>query len=341
MADNRNVRGFQDSWRSLYEVRRYADGRVMIDPRFRPTLEALAKRAPEAVFRVSGTAHGPSALAQHLNYITRDGELTLRGRDGDLIASHEDRRQLIADWSKDDAAFHPRTPLARYYVISYVDHRNDVAVERAGRAFAATAFGANHDFVAAFHTDTDNPHLHLTVRSFGEDGRQLHPKLNDFTRWRETWAEKLREAGLEAGATPRWVRGRYQKTSKSLVEHRQMERQRAERRTLSRRELRTFEDARQAHQRGETYSEWDNLLRDKRNEAIEGYRQVIEALINSPDRGDQQLGRGLLQRAQQLGEARTTKSIFMEMFRAEERKRQREREREQDRGRDRGHELSR
>jgi len=70
-----------------------------------------------------------------------------------------------------------------------------------------------------FETDPDpnaarHPHVHLTVKTAGFDGTRLNPRKPDLQRWREGFAEALREHGIEATTTSRLhrtthERGRY------------------------------------------------------------------------------------------------------------------------------------
>jgi hypothetical protein len=80
------------------------------------------------------------------------------------------------------------------------------ALQDAVRAFARAELG-NHRYVMVLHTHQANPHVHLAVRAEGRDGRRLNPRKADLRRWRETFAEKLRERGIEAEATRQATRG--------------------------------------------------------------------------------------------------------------------------------------
>jgi hypothetical protein len=57
------------------------------------------------------------------------------------------------------------------------------------------------------HEHQANPHVHLSVMAESIDGRRLNPRKTDLHRWRETFAEKLRELGVEAEATRQASRG--------------------------------------------------------------------------------------------------------------------------------------
>ena len=73
--------------------------------------------------------------------------------------------------------------------------------------------------MVALHTDTDHPHVHLTVATQGEDGTRFNPRKADLHHWRERFAHELRERGVAAEATSRRARGHVQKRVRSPALH--------------------------------------------------------------------------------------------------------------------------
>jgi hypothetical protein len=80
-------------------------------------------------------------------------------------------------------------------------------------------FSANHEYVFALHTDEPHPHVHLTVKLRGFDGKRLNPRKADLQDWREAFAREMRDQGIEAEASPRSVRGVVRRAEKSIVRH--------------------------------------------------------------------------------------------------------------------------
>ncbi len=66
---------------------------------------------------------------------------------------------------------------------------------------------ANHRYVMVLHTHHANPHVHVGVRAEGRDGKRLKPRKEHLHRWCETFAEKLRDWGIEAEASSQATRG--------------------------------------------------------------------------------------------------------------------------------------
>jgi hypothetical protein len=79
-------------------------------------------------------------------------------------------------------------------------------VQWAAREFARTEL-ADHKYVMVLHDHQANPHVHISVRAESKHARRLNPRKTDLHRWRETFAEKLRERGIEAEATRQATRG--------------------------------------------------------------------------------------------------------------------------------------
>jgi hypothetical protein len=73
--------------------------------------------------------------------------------------------------------------------------------------------------VFALHTDEPHPHVHLTVKMLGFDGKRLNPRKADLQAWRESFAQEMRDQGIDAEATPRSSRGVVRKAEKSVVRH--------------------------------------------------------------------------------------------------------------------------
>jgi hypothetical protein len=82
-----------------------------------------------------------------------------------------------------------------------------VALLRAAREFARIEL-SDHKYVLVLHDHQANPHVHLSVRAESEHGKRLNPRKADIHRWRETFAEKLRDWGVDAEATRQATRGR-------------------------------------------------------------------------------------------------------------------------------------
>lgn len=92
------------------------------------------------------------------------------------------------------------------------------AVHEAVRAFAQAQF-QDYQYVFAAHNDEKHPHVHLCVKATSCRRIRLNPRKNDLQAWREHFAEKLEDYGIEANTTPRRARGVVPKAERQVLRH--------------------------------------------------------------------------------------------------------------------------
>ena len=195
-----------------------APGRLT--PAMRAKLERIVRRAPEVMVKITGRTKGVAHLKSHLAYITRNGELDGETEQGATLTGRSGLKDLQQRW-EDDAGFDDRrrrdSSLSINIILSMPAGTDAVAVKDSARAFAIETFGDNHDYVFVQHLDDKHPHVHLTVRSLGHDGKRLNPLKADLQAWRERFAGELRLRGIAAEATPRRTRGRVRRADRGAV----------------------------------------------------------------------------------------------------------------------------
>lgn len=177
----------------------------------RRRIAATVRRAPQVMVKVTGGGRGMRAIAAHFRYISKNGWLDIENDRGEIIKGAQAVRDLADDWRfsgaliPEDAGAGGRRE-AFNIMLSMPRGTNPLAVQRAAREFAKAEL-ADHKCVMVLHDHQANPHVHISVRAEGQDGRRLSPRKADLHRWREVFAEKLRELGVDAEATRRATRG--------------------------------------------------------------------------------------------------------------------------------------
>lgn len=195
-----------------------APGRLT--PAMRAKLERIVRRAPEVMVKITGRTKGVAHLKSHLAYITRNGNLDAETEQGATLAGRSGLKDLQQRWEDDAGLDNKRRregSLSVNIILSMPAGTDAVAVKDSARAFAIETFGYNHDYVFVQHLDDKHPHVHLTVRSLGHDGKRLNPRKADLQAWRERFAGELRLRGIAAEATPRRTRGRVRKADRGAV----------------------------------------------------------------------------------------------------------------------------
>lgn len=282
-----------------------AGGRIA--PADRARLSRVVSRAPEVMVKVSRPAksdkHGNTIavsrateggrVADHLDYISRNGKIELETDDGLVLSGKSDTRNLYRDWiaQHDDELANGkatgRTRISTSIVLSMPKDINASALKDAARAFAEIEFGGWHNYVMALHTDTKHPHVHLTVRTVGFDGVKLNIRKPDLQRMRDQFAIQLRKRGIEAESTPRYARGVSRKSERIAVKKIRDRGGKPFVDMAKRKEM-----ARDVAANGgnvPTYP-WDEAIIKHRNKVMATYIKAAEYLSASKDPDDRTLG---------------------------------------------------
>jgi hypothetical protein len=178
----------------------------------RQKLRDMVRRAPQVMVKLAKAPTGMRGISNNLTYISRDGKLEIEDQDGQVIQGKEAVTDLKAEWQHGGFPVSAESKMrdAFHIVLSMPKMTDPVSVKRAARAFAKREF-SHFQYAMVLHTfETDpdpnpspHPHVHLTVKAAGLDGTRLNPRKADLQRWREGFAEALREHGIEATTTSR------------------------------------------------------------------------------------------------------------------------------------------
>ncbi|MGE0642373.1 MAG: hypothetical protein AB7P24_01755 [Nitrospira sp.] len=178
----------------------------------RQTLQAMVRRTPQVMVKLVRAPKGMKGISNNLTYISRDGLLEIEDQDGQVIKGKEAVADLKTEWRDGGMPIAADSTMrdAFHLVLSMPQRTDPLSVQRAVRDFARQEFtGFQYAMVLhTFETDPDphpsrHPHVHLTVKAAGLDGVRLNPRKPDLQRWRERFAEALREHGIEATTTSR------------------------------------------------------------------------------------------------------------------------------------------
>jgi hypothetical protein len=158
------------------------------------------------------------AVKRHLDYVGRHGELELETDDGTRLHDDDVGAKLTDEWDldieedrlqSDLSASRGRAPakLVHKLIFSMPPGTSPGGVLAAVRNFAREEFALKHRYAFALHTDEPHPHVHVVVKAMGEHGQRLNIRKATLREWRSEFARHLRDQGISANATPRYVRG--------------------------------------------------------------------------------------------------------------------------------------
>ena len=168
----------------------------------------VVRRVPQVMVKVTGGGRGMGAIAAHLRYIAKGGRLPFEDDRGVVREGKEALRAVVDQWRLGGSRIPEVSERREAFniMLSMPAATNAQFVQQAAREFAKAEL-VNHRYVMVLHTHQANPHVHISVRAEGRDGKRLNPRKEDLRRWRETFAERLRSWGIEAEATSQVTRG--------------------------------------------------------------------------------------------------------------------------------------
>ena len=254
----------------------------------RAKLERIVSRAPEVMVKITGRTKDVGHLKSHLEYITRNGELAAETEQGAVLAGRQGLRDLQERWTDDvtlDDRRRANATLSINMILSMPPGTDPIKVRDAVRAFATDTFEGRHDYVFVMHQDDEHPHVHLTVRSLGYNGRRLNPRKADLHHWRECFASELRLRGIAAEATPRRTRGKIRKADRGKL------RAMKERGSVPRVErLAREEVVHEAVSGTKAERPWEEKIRARQQTIRQRYLELAAELVQSGDPRETALG---------------------------------------------------
>ena len=221
-----------------------------------------------------------------MDYVTRNGQLDAITQDGDIISGKEEVRDLLDEWEIIDKG-EGRGKKAFNVVLSMPAGTNTKKLFASIQDFARDEFWGKHKYMMVLHTPENdpnkkpspNPHVHLIIKAEGERNRKerLYIRKATLEKWRTNFAEKLREHGIEANATPRDIRGKTRK-SKSMSIYK------TEKTGTSRVMKAKFEETIQELNQGKlSDNPWENPIKNKRKNVINLFMEVAKDFRNNGD----------------------------------------------------------
>ncbi|MFP6557099.1 hypothetical protein WJ542_01980 [Paraburkholderia sp. B3] len=244
--------------------------------------------------KVSSVAKDTGRVWAHLTYITRNGRIVAETDSGQVLTCLDDIRELNEYWSECPGKRRSNGKLAVNIVLSMPAGTNVERLASAVRAFSQDAF-VGHEYAFVLHTpDTDpdpdappHPHAHICVRAGAVNGRRLRHGPPELQAFRQLFAEKLREQGIEAAATPRSIRGVVKKQKPQSLYHAAKGR----RSTVQASKLR---QAAKAVLNGEQVDGvWEHQASQKQKEVREGWLTLAKGLETSERSNDTVLARDI------------------------------------------------
>jgi hypothetical protein len=195
----------------------------------RELIHRTMRGSPEVMVKVLSQGAGTAkAVAKHMAYLSRRGELELETDDGQRVQGKAAEKDLLDDWEisssggrryldRRSVATGKSPRLVHKLMFSMPPGSPPEKVLEAVKMLARNEFALKHRYAMVLHTDEPHPHVHVVVKALGEDGKRLNIKKPALRRWRHEFARNLRELGVDANATERVARGQLDRSPPDRV----------------------------------------------------------------------------------------------------------------------------
>lgn len=261
-------------------------------------------KAPEVMVRVSGGGKNVQHVKAHFDYISRNGKLEMVNDQGEQIRGKEGVQELFDSWDMDLGRGQGKNKQAFNVILSMPAGTDPQKVLGAAQGFAREQLYGKHQYAMVLHTqDTDphkdapaHPHVHLIIKAEGYDGKRLYIRKATLEVWRRSFAEQLRERGIEANATTRDVRGITRKAQSPAQYHLA---KRGQSHVLEAK----LNEARKELNEGATASKpWEKAIQNRRAKTI---REMLGAAEQYDREGDRELAAAIRKHAAELPKLET------------------------------------
>lgn len=168
----------------------------------------------EVLVRITGSGRTPRGVKNEINYIAREGELTLRDSEGKeyCIQAREERHQSYAFMTDQEDKQGHRDESAPKLVHNMVFSSPNVASVSEADAFKAVETTLkekypDNRFIMAYHKDTDSHHVHVLLRIPDNYGKRINIRKQDLRDLREKFAGQLQKMGYNVTCTHQYQFG--------------------------------------------------------------------------------------------------------------------------------------
>ncbi|UIX82665.1 relaxase/mobilization nuclease domain-containing protein [Xylella fastidiosa] len=179
----------------------------------------MIRKAPEVMVKITGSSSGLATVKHHLDYISRNGKVELTNESGETIQGRDELKALREQMKASQVPNESNKREYLHVLFSMPPGTPEKAMREAVMQFCQEEF-ANRRYVAALHDDTDHTHVHVCVGTRDidrADEPRLSPRKADLFRWRQGFADKLRENGIDAAASERRHRFNHRKPENPVV----------------------------------------------------------------------------------------------------------------------------
>lgn len=187
------------------------------------SVNAINQKLPQVMVKISGSSKGTDKAQAHTNYIGRNGDVEIENEEGKKFKGKDNQKDLLKSWEAMGLHTNDKTGTRKeafHIVFSMPKGTNPESLKTAVKNLVQEEF-SGHKYFMAQHLDTDSPHVHVLLSATDDRGARLNPRKADLHNYRVQFVHKLAEQGIEATASRRLHRFKYQEGKKQGQIHKE------------------------------------------------------------------------------------------------------------------------
>jgi hypothetical protein len=126
----------------------------------------VARRSPQVMVKVTGGGRGMCAIAAHLRYIAKGGQLSFEDDRGVVREGREALHAVVDQWRFGGSRIPEKSERREAFnlMLSIPRGTDERVLVQAVRELAKAELD-NHRYLVVLHSHQANPHVHLSVRT--------------------------------------------------------------------------------------------------------------------------------------------------------------------------------
>lgn len=160
----------------------------------------------EVVIKITGGAFSKKGIKNAVQYMSKDGQLELVDSEGNIYSAEGIKDAINILQRNAIKADQGRELKLTHNIVFSAPRIANVNKEDALKATikALKKKYSDNYFVAAYHDETDNPHVHVVLNINKSNGDRIDIKKKDLRELRESYGQNLIDYGYDVRATTRY-----------------------------------------------------------------------------------------------------------------------------------------
>lgn len=168
-----------------------------------------SKNSNEVVVKITGNSKNMRAVEKHIDYITRKDTLEIMIDENESFKGKDEIKEFKEILQNEGSKIPKQNEIKDkekrelMHMVFSMRNKKDISKDKLLKAAMQTVKEKYPNNLSAFvyHSDTDNPHIHIALKVKDHQGKRIDIRKKDLAELRKNFAKELNKLGIEATAT--------------------------------------------------------------------------------------------------------------------------------------------